>query len=811
MSLALLLLGSCQKQEELAADAATAQGMASFGVRSVLNDASPDDRISGLRVMAFARGSGAVRSNVYYPAADLAQQLTHHMAAGDYDFVFLANEPASMHAKFDNILNLGALAAADIPSEAINDAADIPMVLRVDNVTVLAGTAGVSIGGQVHKPWDIRPVRLAVRMDILLWSANGAASDFNGAVFSNLPDGVPVLGAYTGAHTTTRAYAADAFTPASADGAVWAFQLKRIILPANLFTPAGEQARVAQFNVLLAGGQPGCTFAVDETGGDYTLPGNKYLQVTAQVKYPMVVNIEASPWDDIPVDGTMYGQRTLKLSQLQATVSELGMARIYFDSNQPGVFVEATGYTGTSGTNTFNVNDVFPGLTGSSPANVHYTTATSSGYLDICLLKSYDIPQSDYRIYINANGLRRELTLHAVERQPAALHHFCGTFHRWNQTGERLIYLKAFGGAWTAAVEYPEGQSPFAVLSTSKSLDPAVGTDAPGDAENYLVTDGSQTVSGSGALYLRVGLTGKLASASSAPRYARIRLTGDGGTRFFYVRQGEAADYVMRPQDPGKDGETWGTPSPRPKAARFSPYNLTDPGKNPGRVDRGTRGYAFTQYPSQAGYNFLWNGTAAYPPQTAVTPAPVAEPFRFWTAAPQWETCPQGYHRPDDGSTSAYVDLTPSAKVIVNSTLRQSLWLNPPQNTGMHSGNTNTDNIVYGYYADGFFDRHRIHSWSGSFYTVNQAGSGADLAFMGSLAYNPLSFASLFLPMANGLNADGSVNYQPMSWYWSSSVSSQTKGLSLSVYFGQLSMMEVHYLSDGYSPIGQSIRCVADE
>jgi len=375
-------------------------------------------------------------------------------------------------------------------------------------------------------------------------------------------------------------------------------------------------------------------------------------------------------------------------------------------------------------------------------------------------------------------------------------------------TGNWFAVVTEYDGRWDPA----DGDG--VVLSKTPTSDPGVSftsakIPATGLAvENYQVL-GSSSVNGvaAGEIYLRIGLqkTGTAGPKKSSKwtysnnpdynttfpaRYATVAVYYGSTAHLLYLRQGEGDDYVMRNGDYGGGGLN---STIRPHAVRFSPYNLTIPtplnrqiyeyGKTTGGVIAST----FTDYPTQAGalfqfvslnlIRYAWDASTnakVHPPATnaqwatvpddAVAPSP---PDDYWTDPIRQlgitnETCPTGYRRPSDGVTHTWELHNPP--VLAASEFRYSLWKNPECGYSNFSSTIplfsasldynggNTDNAVWGYYADGFFDRRQI---------VNGVGAGAgtassvstgnvNIAHVGMLFYNdyPDSKASLFFPAA---------------------------------------------------------------
>lgn len=443
---------------------------------------------------------------------------------------------------------------------------------------------------------------------------------------------------------------------------------------------------------------------------------------------------------------------------------------------------------------------------------------------------------------------------------------YVGTFHRWNQTGERLIRIDAShpGGSstgigwWEATVV--AGRE-FIVLDTEITKDSRVhiykssdssqpnpygeGDDDsgfPSDlddnyVEQYQVDSKLRTVNGKESyIYFRVGLTGKLSGPSAQPRYGLITISygyREGvtvGTHNIYVRQGEAADYLMRPWDPGttpKTGINAGTndfPSgTRPLATKLAVCNLTDPTPDEttkNSVDRGTRGYAFTQYPSQGGFFFPVSGTEAIDPRAADNSKYVTSPPSYendnWNNA--WETCPKGYRRPHDGKARA-TNANQNDSDIKNSEIRQSLWLFPLK--GMER--SDFSNQLTGYLADGYFDRHHIikikNEGSDPSDPIGIVRSGhVAAAYRGYLIFNPHNYASIFLSFSGFYNA-GILPYKCGHFGGEGYINTKTNGgggNNWVVAFGFISSGgRDQYVFDNYSSTsnksGYPIRCIKDE
>jgi hypothetical protein len=397
---------------------------------------------------------------------------------------------------------------------------------------------------------------------------------------------------------------------------------------------------------------------------------------------------------------------------------------------------------------------------------------------------------------------------------------YVGAFWRANQTGERVITIDmgTNTGGWSAAVAWTDGRwkAGDIVLEAGKSLDPNFNTENPGDAENYQLTGRATAVGGTIAagdpIIFRIGLKSTYTPTATCPaRYAVITLSYDNNTkhRNLYLRQGENADYLLMP------GEA-ATGSP---ARKFSPYNLTVSSLTDANEFARTtvRGATFVEYPTQAGTFFQWASAAGnecvafhpvMPEKTSPTVWPDAVTGSFWNVlSATHKVSPAGYRRPEDGSTSAET-VSPDMR---NSELRGSLWTNI--GAGHHV--QNSDNSIYGYYADGFFDRrpHNSVAFGAKDGAANSAvaWTGKDVAYAGRLFFNPKTSsshynASLFFPFAGYRNnASGNLEQAGSGgYYWTSSSAYPDMSWSMQLFPGNA---EIYYTGKRY---GFNIRPVAE-
>ena len=283
-------------------------------------------------------------------------------------------------------------------------------------------------------------------------------------------------------------------------------------------------------------------------------------------------------------------------------------------------------------------------------------------------------------------------------------------------------------------------------------------------------------------------------------------------------------------QDDPITGGDWPNPT-RPYARKFTSRNLTATNLN-AQVDRndGTTFPSvnlskFTDYPTQGGAYFQWaNNTNKRFAWDCSTPeaniygwTTTTTSIGVWNSSgAEHESCPPGYHRPNDGSITANQT---SVSVSV-SEFRQSLILAPKGGTS--PANHGTANSVWGYYADGFFDRRQITgntslntnpgAFPDAFSTV--AANTDEAAYVGRLLFNSIAGsnhynASIFFPAAGSRSASFGTTYLQgrNGIYWSSSTGNGSNGWEME-FLGIGYYIAFNCPTSGGS--GNSIRCVKD-
>ena len=397
---------------------------------------------------------------------------------------------------------------------------------------------------------------------------------------------------------------------------------------------------------------------------------------------------------------------------------------------------------------------------------------------------------------------------------------YVGAFWRAKETGERLIRIKSDDtGEWTASVIWMDdrwGGNDGIVLDTEEIDDVSLAARGisfssdmiPDKPENHQLSGYASAVSGevdNGYIFFRIGLKSEYKSSEKYPaRYAVVLLSYAGNTKHqkLFLRQGHEPDYLMmNGEEFHPDSDLKPPYNIRTNSSKFAVYNLTAKTLN---EQVGKRGAIFTEYPTQAGA--LWQcGTnisnvdlirMAYSPlpeSSSQTWPGFVNSDQFWNALmDDNEVSPEGFRRPTDGRINLNEDFpSGSFAAIMQSEMRQSLFWNVRNGVNVHDAR-DTKNSIWGYYADGFFDRRKTYdgaSHSERFYsnTTVARDQEYEIAHIGRLFFNPIKDsdrynASLFFPAAgwvvtpNPTDPAFSVNWGCDASYWSSSASHTHRG-----------------------------------
>jgi hypothetical protein len=602
-------------------------------------------------------------------------------------------------------------------------------------------------------------------------------------------------------------------------------QIDSLYLNENYLDDAGytDVNRRTRIKVTLPTQAPGMPVKTEEytyqlfTEGSYRIKRNYIytldIRVAGQTLEPFVT-VDMQPWNDVPVNGDINGV-SLTLDKFEVSLAPANT------KDNPGTVGYYTDNTSvrldwSKIDPSHNIDTSVSGIQGMTGEIKIYWTGSGA-------------PNYDFRdtLYVITQNIMKAVVLDYKVK--GAFGNWVGTFHRWNQRGERIIKMQN-QGTWTATVTQGDD---FIVLDGSGTGDAnwgtssaALGNDALFDLL-YPVNGTSTSVSGNGIVYFRVGMKSTLPYIGAPPRYGVIEVVTAGGTKTIYVRQGEEADYVMRPEDanPSNGNQL------RPYAMKFSPYNLADPLRGTDQQmpygDVVFNSSKFADYPSQAGYFFPWNSSGwaaaqqgynrAYHPVNPIGAIPsmlyIANPVT-WNRA--LEACPVGYRHPNDSLQSPAM-----------SEIRQSWFYTPNSNldTELSQPGGNLDNSLWGFYADGFFDRQTIvsspngvDSTAVSFYSSDIADArNTGVAYAGRLLYNPINKASLFLPAAGARNGGSSIGPLLGSGqtgiYWTSTNNSPVYASAWAIAYRFTRDAFYGFCSEEGSlvPSGMSIRCVKDD
>ena len=403
-----------------------------------------------------------------------------------------------------------------------------------------------------------------------------------------------------------------------------------------------------------------------------------------------------------------------------------------------------------------------------------------------------------------------DITGYGPEPFDNALKTYVGAFWKWNQRGERLIRIAgapAYYGAWTATVIV--GNS-WIVLDDVMTSDPNVGwragaieasvhngNDATFDTQ-HPVNSTATTVSGvmdasNSVIYFRIGLTSN-APSSTTPRYGVVLLTFKNHhlSQRIFIRQGESADFA-----PGQNSGT-----------RWSPYNVGDindlstPRKYPNKV---------VAYPSQAGFFYQWVYDTSGP-QYGFHPIYPDIPISPATVIPNWISPNGGNATAASNSAALCPTGSPNFKLPTGGSSTTNDFYLLMQNS----------KSVWGYYADGYFDRRALianpfgsggNNVQGRAVSVNTSNAADPkneyVAYAGSLIYNATDNKSLFFPSAGsriGNNGGNLSNQGHWATYWSSTIDN---AVAKTVYYWRVYGAGVAQ-SQGSTieNYGQNVRCV---
>lgn len=378
-----------------------------------VHSGTPEDYIiHTLRVLAFDKTTGDKVTNLFYNAHS-GDIIRHPINAGSYDFVFLANEPAYQPVRtlLDAITHYGDLNHIAYPADFFSSEQIIPMMQEIKNVTVLSGGQGATLEDNTTVSiLQLALERMGVRVDVILRAEDDLDQAFKGIMFSNLPNLVPLTATYDGPaiersviRTFTVVDDGSYFTQGTPTAEWdWEKKVNRIILPANDPLSVTNESEAVNFTIDMGDNyNPSCKLKIASNPVNYSLPKNTKLDLTGYIKEPLMVNIEASEWENVDEDWNISGIKVLNVSDLEVSITDFNGARISFTSNMPVVKVMPQLYVGAGGLaaeteKVFNDLVLLNGDVKDSGITITYTTSrfsyiydkasqTGTGYMDVLL------------------------------------------------------------------------------------------------------------------------------------------------------------------------------------------------------------------------------------------------------------------------------------------------------------------------------------------------------------------------------------------------------------------------------------------
>ena len=120
-------------------------------------------------------------------------------------------------------------------------------------------------------------------------------------------------------------------------------KVNRIILPANDPLSLTNESEAVNFTIDMGDNyNPSCKLKIASNPVNYSLPKNTKLDLTGYIKEPLMVNIEASEWENVDEDWNISGIKVLNVSDLEVSITDFNGARISFTSNMPVSYTHLT-------------------------------------------------------------------------------------------------------------------------------------------------------------------------------------------------------------------------------------------------------------------------------------------------------------------------------------------------------------------------------------------------------------------------------------------------------------------------------------
>lgn len=519
---------------------------------------------------------------------------------------------------------------------------------------------------------------------------------------------------------------------------------------------AGSTAQLKITTNTVGGTKPGpqtYTFAladlIDEMKQGESL---RFLLTVPNAADPQPFQIEVMHLDwnaEYDIDAEIERDPVLYISNETVYAYDGAVTCVYFSSNiapnpdgtyNDVVFIEDLGRVSSSSGTTFSVKEEFYAIaqnditsrggsrtdaaivtTKDSPEpsppfinNLRYeydaTTGLYKGHLDIVQCKTSTAGETPNEgklpliLKLHVGKLVRDITVQRVVTIEAAKQNptrYVGTFHRHNETGERLVtWHEAETTTWRVEIDNTIGSASDRsqlVLDTrispdfrNKQLYTLVARDPEGTRVEH-----NPNLFGQGRVYFRVGWKTPTSDTGGKNRYARIVVklwkapatehnapTAPSETYYLYCRQGETEEPIAS------------------AASHYALFNVATPGE-------------FTRYPTQTGMLYQWNRTTPWSPLGFNAPygweqganAGYEDTFNY-----ERDVCPDGYFYPGE-------DQFKEMQIVFKKE-------NP--------------NKERGYYADGYFDRRAV-TYYGGYSSIDEHrvnASQSEVGAIGTLLFN---------------------------------------------------------------------------
>lgn len=479
---------------------------------------------------------------------------------------------------------------------------------------------------------------------------------------------------------------------------------------------------------------------------------------------PFQIEVQHGDWNaDNNIDASIERNPVLYISNETVYAYDGAVTCIYFSSNIPPhpndhptnpngfndiIYIEPQGRIASDIGATFSVKDEFYAIAQDDPDRTNITldyvgphinnlryekdgnTGLFKGHIDIVQRKTTAAGETPNQgkqpliLKLHVGKLVRDITVQRVVTTEAAKQNptrYVGTFHRHNETGERLVtWHEAESTRWRVEIDNSIGtlgdrnelqlDTRISPDFRNKQLYTLVARDPEGTR-----VEQNNNLFGRGRVYFRVGWRTPTSATGGKNRYVRVKVslwknnapvTGPvTETHYLYCRQGETEEQIATAR------------------SRYALFNVSTPGE-------------FAQYPTQTGMLYQWNRLIPW------SPLGILPPYGWNSAPNDYETdfkheqnaCPEGYVYP---AKEQFDEM----KIVFG------------------AGGTAS---ARGYYADGYFDRRAI--------TYHGAGSNArdehrvnasniEVAAIGTILFNgqpgnSFSARSIFLVSGGYRNVD---------------------------------------------------------